>query len=74
MFGLARLSSARTEPELGEMTRVALLAVTDVTPLPAVVSIYTKPAALVFNVPAVVVERVRNAVLRFVDEAVRNDE
>ena len=35
---------------------------------------YTSPDAFDFSVPAVVVERVRNAVERLVDEAVMYDE
>ena len=42
--------------------------------VPLDVSMYTRPAAVVLRVPAVVVERVRKPVRRFVDDAVRNDE
>ncbi len=42
--------------------------------VPEDVSIQTTPAAVDFSVPAVVVDRVRNAVFRFVDDAVINDE
>ncbi len=42
--------------------------------VPLDVSTQTRPDAFVFSVPTVVVDSVRNAVFRFVDDAVRNDE